>query len=129
MTVKRLEEFDGAYGGAFKRVRAGLGVTSFGIAVIDIPPGFDAYPEHDHSGDGQEEVYTALSGRATITIGGEGGEEHTLEPDTWIRVPSGVMRKVVTGDEPVRMLALGGTPGVAFEPQDWTEEGGAEPPA
>jgi uncharacterized protein YjlB len=90
---------------------------------------FDAYPEHDHSGDGQEEVYTALAGQAAIRIGGDGGDEHPLEPDTWIRVPAGVKRKIITGAEPVRVLALGGTPGRAFDVQDWTEERGSEPPA
>ena len=62
VTVKRLDEFEAIFGGGFRRVRAGLGVTSFGIAVMEIPPNFKMYPEHDQSHDGQEEVYTALSG-------------------------------------------------------------------
>ena len=41
VTVKRLEDFETIFGGGFRRVRAGLGVTSFGIAVMDLPPGFD----------------------------------------------------------------------------------------
>ena len=48
VTVKRLEEFEAIFGGGFRRVRAGLGVSSFGVAVMDLPPGFADYPEHDH---------------------------------------------------------------------------------
>ena len=66
VTVKQLDEFDTAYGGAMKRVRAGLGVTSFGMQVFDLPPKLENYPEHDHSEDGQEEVYTVLEGEATL---------------------------------------------------------------
>ena len=71
VTVKRLEEFEAIFGGGFRRVRAGLGVSSFGLAVMDFPPGFTQYPEHDHGPDGQEEVYTVLGGKATLTVGGE----------------------------------------------------------
>ena len=83
VTVKRLEEFEAIFGGGFRRVRAGLGVSSFGLAVMDFPPGFTQYPEHDHGRDGQEEVYTVLSGRATLTAG---GEDHELEPGVFARV-------------------------------------------
>ena len=108
VTVKRLDEFEAIFGGGFRRVRAGLGVTSFGIAVMDIPPNFKMYPEHDQSHDGQEEVYTALSGRATMVVG---GEEIELEPDVWIRVGPDEKRKIVSGDEPVKVLAHRRDPG------------------
>jgi uncharacterized cupin superfamily protein len=120
VTVKSLDEFDTAYGGAMKRVRAGLGVTSFGMQVFDLPPRLENYPEHDHSGDGQEEVYTVLEGEATLHAN---GEEFELRPGMFARVGPGQKRKISTGDEPARILALGGSPGVAFEVQDWTNEG------
>ena len=63
-TVKRIDEMEAIYGGAYKRARAELGVTSFGMQVIDFPPNFEHYPEHDHGTDGQEEVYFALGGGA-----------------------------------------------------------------
>lgn len=69
VTVKNVDDCEAIYWGTFKRVRAGLGVTSFGMAVIDFPPNTDAYPEHDHGDDGQEEVYTALEGTATLRAG------------------------------------------------------------
>ena len=38
VTVKRVEDFEAIFGGGFRRVRAGLGVSSFGLAVMDLPP-------------------------------------------------------------------------------------------
>jgi uncharacterized cupin superfamily protein len=107
VTVQNLDECETRFNGAFKLVRHALGVKSFGMQVIDMPPKIDAYPEHDHAEDGQEEVYTALEGSATLQVG---DESHELRPGTFARVGPGEKRKIVTGDEPVRLLALGGTP-------------------
>jgi len=125
VTVKRVEDFEAIFGGGFRRVRAGLGVSSFGIAVMDLPPSFEHYPEHDQTHDGQEEVYTVLSGRVTLRVG---DEEHELEPGVWARVGPGEKRKLVTGDEPVSVLALGAIPGEAYVPPEFTHEGAAAPP-
>jgi quercetin dioxygenase-like cupin family protein len=118
VTVRRLEDFDSAFGGAMKLVRHGLGVESFGIQVFDLPPNADQYPEHDHSHDGQEEVYTVLEGVATLRAG---GEEYELAPGTFARVGPGEKRKFVTGAEGARMLALGATAGKAYEVQAFTQ--------
>ena len=128
VTVKRVEDFEAIFGGGFRRARAGLGVSSFGLAVMDLPPGFSEYPDHDQAHDHQEEVYTLLSGRARIRVGGEGGEEFDLEPGIWIRVGAEERRKIITGDEPARVLAIGGSPGRAYEPPEFTVEGGTLPP-
>ena len=120
VTVKRLEDFEAIFHGGFRRVRAGLGVTSFGIAVMDLPPGFEGYPEHDQSHDSQEEVYTALEGTATMRVA---GEEITLEPGVWVRVGPGEKRKIITADSPARILAMGGTPGEIYTPPEFSEEG------
>jgi uncharacterized cupin superfamily protein len=126
VTVKRLDDFEAVYHGGLRRVRAGLGVTSFGMQVIELPPSADMYPEHDHSHDEQEEVYLALSGRGTLRVG---DEEYTLEPGVFARVGALERRKIVTGaDEGVRILAIGATPGSVYEIPDFTEEG-ATPPA
>ena len=125
VTVKTLEDFEAVFGGGMRRVRAGLGVTSFGMQVIELPPDFSLYPRHDHSHDEQEEVYVPLSGRAVMQIG---GEEHVLEPGVFARVGPGQKRKLITGAEGARLLCLGGTPGRAYEPPEWTEEGGGLPP-
>jgi mannose-6-phosphate isomerase-like protein (cupin superfamily) len=124
VTVKRIEEFESIWGG-FRRVRAGLGVSSFGLAVMELPAHFADYPEHTQAHDNQEEVYSVLEGAATLRVGGPGGEEHQLAPGVWARVAAGERRKLITGEEPALVLAIGGSPGAAYVPPEFTESGAA----
>ena len=124
ITVKRIEEFDTPNGGGFCRARASLGVTAFGMQVEQFPPNFLHHPEHDHTGDGQEEVYTVLSGSATLHTG---GKDYRLVPGVFARVGPGEQRKITTGDEPVQLLAIGGTPGSAYSAPPFTEAGAPLP--
>jgi quercetin dioxygenase-like cupin family protein len=120
-TVKRIDDMEAIVAGAFKRARAELGVSSFGMQVIDMPPGIaDAYPEHDHAEDGQEEVYVTLSGSADLDVE---GERHRLRPDVMVRVGPGVKRQVRTDEDPVRLLILGGVPGEPYTAPELTELG------
>lgn len=125
VTIKSLDEFEAVFGGGFRRVRAGLGVSSFGLAVMDLPPNFHHYPDHTHTHDAQEEVYSVLEGKVTLHVG---DEQHELVPGVWARIGPGEHRRLVTGDQPAQIIAIGGTPGVAYEAPEFTEEGGAEPP-
>jgi quercetin dioxygenase-like cupin family protein len=112
VTVKTIDEFDVAFGGAMKLVRHGLGVQAFGLQVEDFPPNADQYPEHDHSHDSQEEVFIVMEGAVTLQAG---GEEHELRPGAFARVGPGEKRKLVTGKEGARVIAIGGVPGKAYE--------------
>ncbi len=123
-TAKKIDEMEAAFLGGFKRARAELGVESFGLQVLDLPPSFAHYPAHDHAEDGQEEVYIALRGSGAIEIDGERVE---LDPDTFVRVGPGAKRKVVTGDDSLRLLVIGGTPGKAYEAPDVTKLGQPDP--
>jgi uncharacterized cupin superfamily protein len=122
--LKRIDDMEAVYAGAFKRARAELGVESFGMQVMDIPPNTTQYPEHDHAEDGQEEVYLALRGAGEIEID---GERHALEPESMVRVGPGVKRKIWTGDEALRVLAIGGVPGEPYEAPDVTKLGAPDP--
>jgi hypothetical protein len=124
--VKRIDEMEAIYLGAFKRVRAELGVESFGISIIDLPANFENYPEHDHSGDGQEEVFIALRGDGEIEID---GERFPLDTDHVARVSAGTRRKVWPGPDGVRVLVVGGIPGKAYEWPQRSEMGQPDPMA
>jgi mannose-6-phosphate isomerase-like protein (cupin superfamily) len=124
--VKKIDEMEAIYLGAFKRVRAELGVESFGMQLIDMPPNFDRYPEHDHAGDGQEEVYVTLRGGGEIEIE---GERFPLDPDHISRVGAGVKRKVWPGEEGIRLLIIGGVPGEPYEAPDISKLGEPDPMA
>jgi mannose-6-phosphate isomerase-like protein (cupin superfamily) len=125
VTVKRVEDMEAVFEGSFVRARASLGARSFGMQVINMPANWENYPEHDHVSapvnDRQEEIYTALSGKATLHVG---GEEHTLEPGVFARVGASEKRKITTSDQGVQLLCVGGTPGGVFEPLAITELGG-----
>ena len=122
--IKRIDDMEAIAYGSFKRARAELGVTSFGLQVMDLPPNNDLYPEHDHASDGQEEVYFTLRGTAEIEIE---GERHPLDPESMVRVSPGTKRKVWTGDEAIRLVIVGGAPGKLYEPPENTELGGPDP--
>lgn len=124
VTVKNLGDFKKTFGGAMTLVRAGLGVSSFGIQLEDMPPNADQYPEHDHSHDGQEEVFTVLTGEATLIAG---GEEHRLTPGVFARVGPTEKRKIVTGEQGARVLAIGATPGKPYEVPEFSKEETPDP--
>jgi quercetin dioxygenase-like cupin family protein len=124
VTIKRVEDFEAIFGGGLRRARSGLGVRSFGMQVEDFPPDATQYPEHDHSGDGMEEVYTALEGKAILQVG---NQEYVLEPGTFARVGPRETRKLLTRDEGARVLAIGAVPGEVYEPPEFTEEGQPDP--
>ncbi len=113
VTVKRFDELE-SYGGQFLYAGKGLGVTAWGMNVERLPAKWTEYPEHDHSEDEQEEVYVVLQGSATLQADGDSWQ---LETGTLARVGSGQKRKLIPGDEGVTLLAIGGTPGKAYEPR------------
>jgi mannose-6-phosphate isomerase-like protein (cupin superfamily) len=123
-TAKRIDDMEAAFLGGFKRARAELGVESFGMQVLDMPPNLDAYPEHDHAESGQEEVFVVLRGGGDIEVD---GERVALDPDTIVRVGPGARRKFWPGENGMRVLALGGVPGQAYEAPDVTKLGEPDP--
>lgn len=125
--IGEIEAIDGFFEGIkFHKAAAGLGIASFGMSIIDLAPGADDYPEHDHSGEGiggrmfakrpqqlgQEEVYVALEGSGTLEAG---GERYPLDADHVARVGPEVKRKVTPGAQGLRLLVIGGTPGRPYE--------------
>jgi mannose-6-phosphate isomerase-like protein (cupin superfamily) len=117
-TAKQINEMEAAFGGGLKKARAELGVESFGMQVIDLPPNYSDYPEHDHESDGQEEVYSVMHGSGEIDVE---GERIALTADVLVRVGPDTKRKIYSGPEGLRLLALGGTPGAAYEAAEFTE--------
>ncbi len=115
VTIKRMDEMEKytgeSHGGEFLYAGKSLGVAAWGMNVVRVPPGWDGYPEHDHSDDGQEEVYVVLEGRAELHAD---DERWTLEPGTIARVGPTQKRRLVPGDDGATVLVLGGTPGKPY---------------
>lgn len=125
--IDEIDAIEGFFEGiTFHRAAAGLGVGAFGVSIIDLAPGADEYPEHDHSEDGlggrmfserpeqlgQEEVYVAIRGSGVVEAD---GERYPIDQDHIVRVGPSVKRKVLPGPDGIRLLALGGTPGQAYD--------------
>jgi hypothetical protein len=124
--VKRIDDMEAVFLGSFKRARAELGVESFGMQVIDLPPSFDRYPEHDHGHDDQEEVFLALRGAGELEVD---GERFPLDDAHMARVGPAAKRKVYSGPDGLRVLVLGGVPGKVYEPPAVSKLGEPDPMA
>jgi hypothetical protein len=113
MQVARLDDIERR--GRSIPVREHLGIHAFGVNAYT--PGEDGtlINEHDESGPGQEELYIVLDGNATFEVDGETVD---APAGTLIFVPPNLMRKA-TGEGTV--LALGATPGEAYQGMDWGE--------
>src|SRR5215213_8447768 len=87
----------------FQSLRRELGVSSFGINLIRLPPGARG---RIHAHERQEEVYLVIEGELTLVID---GDEHSLARGQLARVGPAVRRQLVNkGPEPLALLALGG---------------------
>jgi uncharacterized cupin superfamily protein len=117
ITVKKvvdIQHYQGPHaipGIRFRAVREALGVTAWGMNVLELDPGCEGYPEHDHVEDGQEEVYLVLDG--SIVLLAQDTETELTRGDI-VRVPPTVKRKFVTRASGATLLAIGATPGLAF---------------
>lgn len=109
--MQSIEGLPAIHGGIVKLAGAGLGIESFGLQVLDFPAGFEHYPTHDHSEDGQEEVYVVVEGSASFDVAG-----------TQVETPAGTIlwiapesrRTCTPGPEGVRILAIGSVPGGGY---------------
>jgi uncharacterized cupin superfamily protein len=114
-------------GERFQRLRAQLGVSSFGMNLIILEPGQRG---RVHAHEHQEEVFVVLEGELAL---GLEGEDHLMGTGELVRVGPAVRRQLVNkGDERLVLLALGGTgehvgrDGLAWE--SWDEDGPGRPP-
>ena len=119
-TALRIDEMDSGFAGHFVRARASLGVSSFGLSILEFDPHFEGYPEHSHEIDHQEEVIVVLDGSATLMVDGEPVD---LDRETLVRVGWACRRKLIAGPEGVRFLVIGGCPGRPYAAPPFSETG------
>ncbi len=122
-TAKSIDDMETFYGGLFRKARAELGVTSFGLGVVELAPNAENHPDHDHPG-AQEEVFVVLRGTGEIVID---GETIPLAPESIVRVGPDAKRQIKPGADGMRLLAIGGVPGQAYEAPGYTEVGAPDP--
>ena len=125
-TVAKIDELEGFYNGLFLKARAALGVTAFGLSIVDIPPHSVHYPEHNHP-SGQEEVLIPIGGFGRLIMDESSEVFVDLEPGMMVRIGAKTKRTIRVGDEGLTAIAIGGTPGEAFKPLGYTEIGALDP--
>jgi quercetin dioxygenase-like cupin family protein len=117
--VKRLDEFEEMEGSGectWRLARKALGVSSFGMNVVEIGPG-GMIPEHDETERDQEEVFFVFGGDATAEID---GTDHAAPEGTFVRVAPEVTRTIRNeGDGPVRLLIVSAPRSSGYEPMAW----------
>jgi uncharacterized cupin superfamily protein len=117
--AKSIDELPTLWDGFAKLVRAGLGITAFGANIMDLPPDYST-TAHDESESGQQELYVGLSGSGSVDIG---GVALPLDSSHFVRVDAGTARTLSSGPDGLRVLCIGGVPGAAYEPPDWSSAG------
>jgi mannose-6-phosphate isomerase-like protein (cupin superfamily) len=113
---KAIEELPVLWDGFAVLVRAGLGISAFGANIIVLPPCYTTEP-HDESDTGQQELYVALAGSGAVDIA---GMRLALDPDHFVRVDAGTARTLTSGPDGLRVLCVGGVPGAAYQPPEWS---------
>ena len=99
-------------------LRRRLGFRPFGVNCWVAPAVGGRVIERHYERDGVEELYVVVRGRATFAL----GEETFDAPSgTLVHATPGTMREAVAVDEGTVVLALGATPGEAYEPSPWED--------
>jgi hypothetical protein len=103
----------------WRPVRHHFGITSFGVnAWTGRNAGDRIINEHDEAEeeDGHEELYLVQSGRARFEVEGERFE---ASAGSFVFVRPGVKRTAFAEEPETTLIAVGGTPGRAYEPDGW----------
>jgi quercetin dioxygenase-like cupin family protein len=118
-TILNRDEFERMEGSgecSWELARKSLGVSSFGMNVVEIGPG-GQIPEHDESGRDHEEVFIVWDGDATAVID---GIESEAPQGTFVRVSPEVRRTIRNdGDATARVLIISAPRSSGYEPMGW----------
>ena len=99
-------------------LRRFLGVSAFGITVVEAEAGQALVPPHHEIPYGQEEVYVVLEGRVRFHCD---GEEVEAPAGHVLHLAPEVVRGAVAVETPTALLLLGGKPG-SYEPPIWASD-------
>jgi tetratricopeptide (TPR) repeat protein len=117
--VARLDEIEELDDGRepFRPVRHHLGITAFGVtAWTGRKAGDRIINEHDEADDGAEELYLVQRGHAVFELD---GERVDAPAGTLVFARPGVKRTAFAEEVGTTILAIGGTPGQAYEARGW----------
>jgi hypothetical protein len=112
------DELPQLWDGFARLVRPGLGLSAFGANVMNLAPDYST-KAHDESETGQEELYVRLDGSGWVVLD-DSDERLVLDADHIVAVGPHISRTLSSGPDGLRVLVIGGAPGRAYEPPDWS---------
>ena len=114
VTIRRREDLERT--GNWLLARRSLGLSAFGMNLVEIPPG-ERIPEHDETGRDQEEVFVFLEGSPSLVVD---GREIEAPAGTFARLDPHLRRTVVNnGDEVAAVLIVSAPRTSGYEPLEW----------
>lgn len=114
-TICHLDDFERPFP-KWALARKSLGVSSFGLNVVELPPG-ETIPEHDEVGRDQEEVFVTWSGEVTMVVD---GREHPAPAGTFVRLDPEPKRTIRNdGADTATVLILSAPRTSGYEPMEW----------
>jgi uncharacterized cupin superfamily protein len=114
-TIKHVDEFERPFP-KWALARRSLGLQSFGMNVVELPPG-ETIPEHTEVESDQEEVFIVLEGEPTMVID---GEDHPARAGTFARLDPAPRRTVVNRSDKDAVVLIVSAPRTSgYTPPDW----------
>ena len=118
-TIQSLDDFERMEGSGectWGLARKSLGVSSFGMNLVEIGPG-GQIPEHDESDRDQEEVFIVWEGEAVAVVD---GMDSPAPAGTFVRVSPAVRRTIRNdSDGPAKVLIVSAPRSSGYEPMGW----------
>jgi uncharacterized cupin superfamily protein len=97
-------------------VRRSLECNSFGVNLVELPPG-ESIPEHDETERDQEELFFVLEGSPAIVID---GQEYPAPAGTFARLDPNHRRTIRNhSDEPASVLIVSAPQTSGYHPMEW----------
>ena len=102
--------------GNWALVRRSLDIRSFGVNLVEIPPG-GSIPEHDETARDHEELFFVVSGSPVLVID---GAERPAPAGTFARLEPSHRRTVRNhGDESASVLIVSAPRTSGYVPMEW----------
>jgi Cupin domain len=114
--LERLKSTDGTL--TLLPLRRTIGFRPFGVNAWLGERAGDHVIERHRERDGDEELYVVVRGRATFTLGDE-----TIDAvaGTLVHAPPDTLREAIAAEDDTLVVAIGATPGKAWEPAAWED--------
>lgn len=108
-----------SWGKGWHSIRHYFDITGFGVNAAAGNKGESLISKHDEMESGQQELFVVLEGKAEFVLD---GEKLVVTKGILVAIEPNVKRQATALVSPTTVMAVGGTPGKAYELQSWETE-------